>query len=161
MTASLSLTTGTAIPDWVADWFTALEPRPLAEIAADPASVAIFSADMVVGFCDSGNLASPRIDALTEPVVELFTRSHGLGVRDFVLLQDTHDPDTPEFAAWPVHCVAGTDESETFRRSRNYHSADFTVIPKNAFGPGFGTNFDEWLATHRSDHNCHRGRRLH
>jgi nicotinamidase-related amidase len=150
MTASLSLPIGvTVIPDWIAEWFTALDPRPLRDIAADPRSVAIFSADMVIGFCDSGNLASPRIDALTEPVVKLFTSSHEIGVRDFVLLQDTHDPDTPEFAAWPVHCVAGTDESETVPEIKQLpFSKDFTVIPKNALGPGFGTNFDEWLATH-------------
>ena len=42
MTASLSLPIGvTVIPDWIAEWFTALDPRPLRDIAADPRSVAI------------------------------------------------------------------------------------------------------------------------
>jgi nicotinamidase-related amidase len=151
MTASLSLpdTARTGVPDWVADWFAALQPMPLAEIVVDPTSVGLFSADMIVGFCDSGNLASPRIDALTGPVVDLFTRAHGLGVREFVRMQDTHDPNTPEFAAWPVHCVAGTEESETIPELEELPFRDrFTVIPKNALGPGYGTTFDEWLDAH-------------
>jgi nicotinamidase-related amidase len=151
MTASLSPTqsTGTEIPAWIADWFAALQPQPLAELATDPATIGIFSADMIVGFCDTGNLASPRIDALTGPVVDLFTRAHVLGVRDFVLLQDTHHPNTPEFGAWPVHCVAGTEESETIPELKALPFSDrFTVIPKNALGPGYGTTFDAWLDAH-------------
>ena len=152
MTASLSLApdaTQSGVPDWISDWFTALQPQPLIEVTAEPNSVGLFSADMIVGFCDHGNLASPRIDALTGPVVDLFTRAHGLGVREFVLVQDTHHPDTPEFDAWPVHCVAGTDESETIPELQELPFSDlFTVIPKNALGPGYGTTFDEWLDAH-------------
>src|SRR5688572_2584761 len=137
------------VPHWVADWFEALQPQALAEVAADPAMVAIFSADMIVGFCDHGNLASPRIDALTGPVVDLFTRAYDLGVREFVLLQDTHDPNTPEFGAWPVHCMAGTDESETIPELAKLPFSDlFTVIPKNSLAPGHATNFDDWLDGH-------------
>ena len=37
MTASLSLESiGTEVPDWVADWFAALQPLPLAEVASSP-----------------------------------------------------------------------------------------------------------------------------
>ena len=32
-------------------------------------------------------------------------------VRDFALTQDTHDPNTPEFEAYPPHCLRGTAES--------------------------------------------------
>ena len=134
------------VPAFIAEWFAALEPLPLAGLASDPGSIGVFSADMVVGFCDSGNLASPRIDALTAPVVDLFTRAYELGVREFVLVQDTHDPATPEFEAWPVHCVAGTEESEMIPELAELpFSSLFTVIPKNALGPGYGTTFDAWL----------------
>ena len=51
-------------------------------------------------------------------MVDLFTRAHALGVREFVLLQDTHEPDAPEFAAWPPHCVRGTPEAETIPELR-------------------------------------------
>jgi nicotinamidase-related amidase len=152
MTSALSLAPETiraTVPDFIADWFADLQPLPLADVARDPASVGLFSADMVVGFCDSGNLASPRIDALTGPVVDLLTRAHDLGVREFVLLQDTHDPATPEFQAWPVHCVAGTEESETIPELAELPFSNvFTVIPKNALHPGYDTTFDAWLDAH-------------
>jgi len=139
----------TGIPAFVADWYGRLQPRPLAEVAADPAATAIFSADMTVGFCDRGNLASPRVGALKEPVVDLFRRAYGHGVRHFVLVQDTHDPATPEFEAWPVHCVRGTEEAETIAELKALPFADrFTVIEKNSLHPAHETGFDAWLDAH-------------
>ena len=108
MTLTSAISTATSIPEFITSWYERLQPRSFAEVIADPASAAIFSTDMVVGFCDRGNLASPRVDALTESVVDLFQRAHALGLRHFVLAQDTHLPETPEFEAWPVSCVRGT-----------------------------------------------------
>jgi nicotinamidase-related amidase len=104
---------------------------------------------MIVGFCDRGNLASPRVDALTRPVVDLFQRAHALGVRRFVLLQDTHDSDAVEFAAWPVHCVRNTEEAETIPELRALPFAGELVrIEKNTLNPALGTGFDAWLDDH-------------
>ena len=149
MTVTSTVQTATSIPEFITGWYDRLQPRSLAEIVGDPASAAIFSADMVVGFCDHGNLASARVDALTEPVVDLFQRAHALGMREFVLAQDTHHPETPEFAAWPVHCVRGTEEAETIPELRALPFADlFTVIEKNSLHPALETGFDAWLDAH-------------
>jgi len=115
----------------------------------DPATTAIFSTDMINGFCHFGPLASPRVLAIIGPVVDLFTRAHALGVRDFVLTQDTHEPDAPEFAAWPPHCVRGTPEAETIPEITALPFADLlTVVEKNSLHPGHETEFDAWLAVH-------------
>jgi nicotinamidase-related amidase len=136
----------TVIPAWIESWYAELAPEPLASALVEPAQAAIFSADMIIGFCREGNLASPRVDALTQPVVDLFQRAHDAGVGEFVLLQDTHDANSPEFTAFPPHCVAGTAESEMIPELANLPFRDqFTVIPKNSLAPGPGTNFDEWL----------------
>ena len=141
--------TRTETPAFVTDWLAQLQPLPLAEVAAEPARVGIFSADMIVGFCDSGNLASERVDALTAPVVDLFQRAHALGVRHFVLAQDTHDPETPEFGAWPVHCLRGTEEAETIPELKTLPFAgSFTIIEKNSLHPAHETAFDAWLDAH-------------
>jgi nicotinamidase-related amidase len=141
--------TATSIPEFITSWYERLEPRPLAEVVADPASAAIFSTDMVIGFCDRGNLASDRVGALAEPVADLFRRAHDLGLRHFVLSQDTHHPQTPEFEAWPVHCVRGTEEAETIPGLKALRFADlFTVIEKNSLHPGLETAFDDWLDAH-------------
>jgi len=139
----------TDIPVWISAWFNGLQPLLLTEVIVDPDAVALFSADMIVGFCDSGNLSSARVDALTAPVVDLFQRAYDLGVREFALLQDTHDPGTPEFDAWPVHCLRGTVESEMIPELAALPFRDrFTVIPKNSLGPGYATTFDDWLDAH-------------
>jgi nicotinamidase-related amidase len=137
------------IPAFVAEWYAQLQPTPLADIVSDPTTAAVFSSDMIVGFCDSGNLASPRVDAITEPVVDLFRRAHDLGVRHFVLTQDTHDPQVPEFDAWPVHCVRGTPEAEMIPELKGLPFADlFTVVEKNSLHPAVETAFDPWLDAH-------------
>jgi nicotinamidase-related amidase len=136
------------IPSYIHDWFTHLPARELAA-EIDPATTAIFSADMINGFCHFGALASDRVNALIGPVVDLFTRAHALGVREFVLMQDTHAPDAPEFAAWPPHCVRGTPESETIPELAALPFANlFTVVEKNSLHPGHETTFDAWLAEH-------------
>lgn len=133
-------------PAFVTDWFEQLAPEPLAEAVPDPARAAVFSADMVVGFCAKGALASERVGALAGPVVDLFGRAHAHGVRRFVLLQDTHHPEAPEFAAFPPHCLDGTEEAETIPELAALPFAGlFEVVPKNSLHPGLGTGFDRWL----------------
>ncbi len=101
----MTLTVPTTMPTFVAEWFWQLQASPLAGAVPDPAAAAVFSADMVEGFCAHGNPASKRLAALTHPVAELFRRAHAHGIRHFVLVQDAHDPQTPEFFAFPLHCV--------------------------------------------------------
>jgi len=133
-------------PAIIAAWFEQLEPLPLSEAVRDPARAALFSADMVVGFCSKGALASDRVGALAGPITDLFSRAHEAGVRRFVLLQDTHHETTPEFDAFPPHCIEGTDEAETISELAQLPFHDlFTIIGKNSLHPGVGTTFDAWL----------------
>lgn len=130
-------------------WFEALEPEPLSAVVTDPGATAVFSADLVRGFCDHGPLASERIGALARPVADLFARAHERGVRTFVLVQDTHDERTPEFASFPPHCVRGTDESRTIDALAALPFADtFMVIEKNSLHPAVATGFDTLLDDH-------------
>ena len=134
------------IPDYVARWHEQLPAVPLSQAVTDPARAAVFAADMVIGFCKHGNLASNRVGGLIQPVVELFQRAHAYGVGHFVLLQDTHHPAAPEFQNWPVHCVQGTEESKTVPELQSLPFARrFTVIEKNSLHPGLNTQFDQWL----------------
>jgi nicotinamidase-related amidase len=138
--------TEASIPPFIRQWHDGIEPVPLTEVLAEPHTAAIFSADMIVGFLRTGALASERVNSLTAPVVDLISRSWNLGLRDVVLLQDTHSPETPEFEAYPRHCVAGTEESQTIPEIASLPFADhFTIIEKNSLNPAIGTIFDDWL----------------
>lgn len=134
------------IPQYINDWYQQLQPVPLAEAVLDAERAAIFSADMVVGFCRQGNLASERINTLTEPIKDLFQRAYDLGVRNFVLLQDTHHERTPEFNTFPPHCLRGTEETETIPELKELPFSNFfIVIEKNSLHPAIDTGFDRWL----------------
>ena len=127
MAISGTLSAPVAAPAFIADWFARLQPRPMAEVV-DAARTALFCTDMTVGFCDRGNLSSPRIDALP---------------------QDTHHPQATEFQTWPPHCVRGTEEAETIPELKALPFAElFTVIEKNSLHPAIGTSFDSWLDAH-------------
>jgi nicotinamidase-related amidase len=135
--------------DWLANWYNTLEPFDLAAEIKDPSKASVFSADMVIGFCSQGSLASERIEGLVEPVVALFRLAYEHGIRNFVLVQDTHDKESPEFEAWPSHCLSGTPESETVPELKSLPFSNlYTIIPKNSLHPAIGTELEEWLQEH-------------
>lgn len=131
-------------------WYNRLEPASLDElIGDDPEKVAIFCVDVIAGFCREGNLASPRVAGIVQPIVSLFTAAHARGVRHFVLAQDTHHPEAVEFGQYARHCVAGTRESETVPELATLpFAAGYTILPKNSISSSAGTGLDDWLRTH-------------
>jgi len=147
MSSSDLVTRATPFLRYLEEWYTALPSISLASIIGErPERVAVFSIDMINGFCKEGPLSGPRVGALIPAVVDIFTRAHALGVRSFVLTQDTHDPNTPEFAAYPPHCIAGTAESQTVVELATLPFADqITTIEKNSLSSHLGTRLGAWL----------------
>lgn len=142
-----------AFLEYLADWHSDLENLDLAAdwtaggIAAR--NVAVFVVDMVNGFCHRGPLAGERVRALIPPVRAAIERCYALGVRNFLLPQDSHEPDALEFAQFGPHCVAGDAQAATVPELAGLPAAgSFTVIEKNSLHPAFGTGLEEWLAQH-------------
>lgn len=137
--------------DYLDSWYGNLPEASLAEIVGDaPEQVALFSIDMINGFCREGPLSSPRVGELAGPVAEVFRRAHDLGVRAFVLAQDAHPPDAVEFEAYPPHGIAGTPESQTITELQSLPFADtMTIIPKNSINAFMGTTLEGWMQEHR------------
>jgi|GEM_PF-109623 len=139
--------------NWLMEWEASLPQLDLGTLMRDhnlrPESVAILSADMVVGFCYRGNLASPRIAGLVPAVVGLFQNAYNLGVRHFVLAQDAHHPQATEFHQYGPHCIAGTDEADSIAELASLPFADlFVTVPKNNLNVAIGTSFEGWLREH-------------
>ncbi len=80
--------------------------------AGGPSRCAVVVVDLLEGFCHTGALASPRVAELVPRTVEFLHRCHQSGIRDFLFPCDAHQSDSPEFGAFPPHCIAGTVESE-------------------------------------------------
>ena len=136
---------------YLEDWYEALPELALGELSAgEPERIAVISIDVINGFCNSGPLASERVGRIARPVAELFERAYALGVRSFALTQDTHDPSAPEFAAYPPHCVRGTEESEVVDELKALpFFADVAVFPKNSINSHLGTGLDTWVRERR------------
>jgi nicotinamidase-related amidase len=120
----------------------------LAEEAAQ-GRVALFSVDMINGFCYEGILSSPRIQAVIPAVVEAFKGAYAIGVRHFILAQDCHSPESVEFVDFPPHCLAGTSEADNIPELAQLPFADlYTVITKNSLNAFHGTQLNAWLEAH-------------
>jgi nicotinamidase-related amidase len=134
---------------YLAEWHDRLTVLDLAEHIKTPAQAAVISVDLIRGFCALGPLASPRVQAIVAPAARLFERAHALGVRHFVLAQDTHEPDAVEFGSFPPHCVRGTPEAETAPELAALPFADhFTVIPKNSIDASLAPDWQAWQDQH-------------
>src|SRR3989344_1775965 len=132
--------------NWIDEWFAKLKPLDWGKAELDPEKTALVSVDMVKGFCSLGPLASPLVAGIIPAVVSLFEKSHSFGIRKYLLFQDTHHKETPEFSSFPEHCLSGSEESETIEELKKLpFSGSFTVFEKNSLSPAFNTGFDEWL----------------
>jgi nicotinamidase-related amidase len=141
---------GPAFLQYLEAWYRDLPDVALSSlIGAAPERVALWSIDMINGFCSSGPLAGPRVNALIPDIATLFLRAHALGLRNFVLTQDTHSAETPEFAAFPPHCVAGTAESTTVPELAGLPFFDqISVIRKNSLSSHINTDAAAWHTAH-------------
>ena len=145
MPESLTLT-GQAFLTHLDEWLANLPEKTLEEAAPIPGETAVFSVDLIKGFCTIGPLASPRVAAIVPPVVRLMQAAYDQGVRQFALPQDTHEPDAVEFAAWPPHCVRCTEESEAVLEIQSlpfYHIME--TFPKNSINSAASTGLRPWV----------------
>ena len=138
--------------EWLVNWYNTRPTLALAQVIEEVGGsdkVAVMAVDVTNGFCYEGALASERVGRIVEPVVRLFERAFELGVRHFVLPQDTHSADAVEFGSFPPHCVAGTAEPQTVPELQKLPFSNlFTVIEKDSVSVAIGTALDDWLAAH-------------
>jgi len=135
--------------DWLAGWEASLPSLDLAEVVSGPEQTALLVVDLTRGFCCEGPLASDRVAGIVPAAVRLLQQAYHLGVRHFLLLQDTHEADAVEFSAFPPHAMGGTTESETVDELRALPFSDlFIVMPKNSVSCDIGTDLDPWLDAH-------------
>lgn len=135
--------------NYLENWLKTLSADELKKVVSQPEEVAIISVDMINGFCYEGALASPRVAGIVQPIRELFLNVWSLGVRNILLIQDMHEPDSVEFAQFPPHCLRGTKESETVDEFKSLSFFDkMLVFPKNSIHSGLKTGLQSWIDMH-------------
>ncbi|MHB8134882.1 MAG: cysteine hydrolase family protein [Anaerolineaceae bacterium] len=130
-------------------WMSQLPKLRVSDLANSPAQIALISVDMIKGFCNTGPLASSRINSIIQPVVDLMEMLWKNGVDKFLLSQDTHDPQAVEFGAWPPHCIRGTEESETISaiQKLSFYS-EMIIFEKNSIATGQNQELVKWIREH-------------
>jgi nicotinamidase-related amidase len=119
---------------------------PEVPLTALPAErTALLIVDLLEGFTREGALASPRALALIPEIARLMKkcRERGIVIGAFA---DMHSECSPEFGAYPRHCVAGTRESELVDELKT--AGGYALIPKNSTNGCFESPFQEWLKAH-------------
>jgi nicotinamidase-related amidase len=111
---------------WLDDWL-ASRPR-VSLVAAESVLVVV---DMLDGFCRQGPLASPRIAAIVDGLTALVATFQEAGGHHVLLPQDAHRPDDAEFAWYPPHCLAGTDQARTVAPLAALAGPGWQVVPKH------------------------------
>jgi nicotinamidase-related amidase len=135
--------------DFLEQWLASLPVFSLASVVTQPQTTAILCVDVINGFCTIGPLSSPRVQRIVEPIATLFQTAYALGVRYFILPQDTHEPTAVEFCNYPQHCVRGDVQSQTAPELAGLSFAnDFVVIEKNSISSSELTTLDAWLDAH-------------
>lgn len=105
--------------------------------------------DMVNGFIHTGPLADKKINAITPNIIKLIKKSIANNVT-IIAFVDSHTHDAEEFARFPVHCLAGSYESELIPELKPFQS-HFKIIPKNTTN-GFKTEtFQNIVRKHNFD----------
>lgn len=139
---------GVAFLGFLDNWLEQLPATNFDQILESTSAdkVAVFSVDLINGFCYEGALASPRVAEVVEPARAIFEKAYSKGVREFVLVQDCHTPEAGEFGEFPPHCLAGTWEAEPVESLAKLPFANsFTSLPKNSLSAAINTGLEEWL----------------
>jgi nicotinamidase-related amidase len=137
---------------WLDEWHATLAPVPLTEIitrAGGPERVAVLVVDLLVGFCSEGPLAGARVGALVPKTAPFLERLHAAGIRSFVIGRDAHPENSPEFQAFPPHCMRGTREAELEPPLESLPSlADAVHVPKGSLNVALEEAFQSWHRAH-------------
>lgn len=134
---------------YLSDWEKSLKPGTFKSLGIDPGRSAIIIVDMINGFCHVGPLASSQVRGIIPEVVNLATLGYNIGVRHYLSVQDAHDPDTPEFVAFPPHCLKGSSEARLIPELSGLPCAShIATFEKNSLSPAYHGAFDRWIGQH-------------
>jgi len=112
----------------------------LNELQYDKTALVII--DMINGFAREGALKSARVEALIPTIAELSGECCKRGIAR-IMFADNHTDASPEFGAYPVHCLKGTAESELVDELKS--PGGYLLIPKNSTNGFLEDDFIKWL----------------
>lgn len=122
------------------DMLKALESIKLKDLKGE--QTALFIVDMINGFAREGALKSQRVEELIPDIVNLSKKCDELGIQKLAFA-DCHTDVSPEFGAYPKHCMVGTNEAEIVDEIKEV--GGYKLIEKNSTNGFHEENFKKWL----------------
>ena len=110
-------------------------------------NAALVIVDMINGFAKEGALSSPRVEKIIPKIVELSKLCDNLEITKLAFA-DCHTEASPEFDAYPEHCMKGTNESEVVDEIKEI--GGYTLIPKNSTNGFLEEKFQNWLSENQN-----------
>lgn len=122
------------------DLLAELPDQRLKELRSNQTALVII--DMVNGFAREGALQSPRVEELIPEITKLIRACNELSITKLAFA-DCHTEVSPEFDAYPAHCLLGTHEGEIVDEIKAV--GGYTLIPKNSTNGFLEEEFQSWL----------------
>ncbi len=107
-----------------------------------PEQTALVIVDMINGFVREGALASNRAEKAIPAIVRLSKKCDERNIKKLAFA-DSHTNASPEFGAYPEHCLAGSSESEVVDELKEI--GGYKLIPKNSTNGFHEEEFRKWL----------------
>jgi nicotinamidase-related amidase len=124
-----------------------LANRPIVKIKdLQKDRTALVIVDMINGFVREGALKSPRVEGVIPEVEKLSKMCDEMGIKKLAFA-DCHTDASPEFDAYPVHCVEGTSEWEVVDELKEI--GGYKLIPKNSTNGFIEEEFQNWLGENK------------
>lgn len=98
--------------------------------------------DMINGFAREGALQSPRVEGVIPEIEKLSRMCDDLGIKK-IAFADCHTDASPEFDAYPAHCMEGTSEWEIVDELKSV--GGYKLIPKNSTNGFIEAEFQSWM----------------
>lgn len=117
-----------------------LPPVRLEDLPAK--GTALVLVDLVNGFAREGALKSLRVAGIIPEIAALARECDTLGIT-ILAFADCHREISPEFEAYPTHCLAGTSESEVVDEIKAV--GNYRLIAKNSTNGFLEAEFQKWL----------------
>ncbi len=130
----------TEVLDEIFDMLTKLPTLELKEQKSN--NTVLIIVDMINGFAREGALKSSRVEKLIPDIAQLSKKCDELEITKLAFA-DCHTDTSPEFEAYPVHCMAGTSESEIVDEIKEV--GGYTLFPKNSTNGFLEDEFQLWL----------------
>ncbi|HOQ37881.1 MAG TPA: isochorismatase family cysteine hydrolase [Acetivibrio sp.] len=120
-----------------------IEKQPVLDIKEiEPEKTVLVIVDMINGFAREGALKSPRVEEMIPEICRISKLCDKYKIKK-IAFADNHTDKSPEFDAYPAHCLVGTAESEVVDEIKDI--GGYMLIKKNSTNGFLEEEFQKWL----------------